>query len=94
VGQLVEVRVLSTAPAVVDAAVAPPALASIDRRNDSARGISLCLSAAQISDGNTVDRLRKGIFHLYSSSDGMRVSSALYLFKDDRWTVFQPPHAE
>lgn len=34
--------------------------------------------------------LRKGIGYLYSSSGSMRV----YLFKDDRWTVFQPPQPQ
>jgi hypothetical protein len=35
--------------------------------------------------------LRNGIAYLYTSSENQRVSSALYLFKDDRWTVFQAP---
>ncbi len=47
-----------------------------------------------LTDSKAVDRLRKGIAYLYSSSEKLRVSSALYLFKDDRWTVFQPPHAQ
>lgn len=47
-----------------------------------------------LTDGAAVDSLRKGIADLYSSSEELRVSSALYLFKDDRWTVFQPPHAQ
>lgn len=47
-----------------------------------------------VTDRNAVDRLRKGIAYLYSSSGDMRVSSALYLFKDDRWSVFQPPQAQ
>jgi hypothetical protein len=46
---------------------------------------------APLSDGKAVDGLRKGVSHLYSSSGQLRVSSALYLFKDDHWTVFQPP---
>ena len=44
-----------------------------------------------LSDSKAVEDLRKGIAYLYSSSENLRVSSALYLFKDDRWTVFQPP---
>ena len=28
---------------------------------------------------------------LYASSDNTRISSGLYLFKDGRWSVFQPP---
>ena len=47
-----------------------------------------------ITHSKAVDRLRKGVAYLYSSSEQMRVSSALYLFKDDRWIVFQPPHAQ
>jgi hypothetical protein len=47
-----------------------------------------------ITDSKAVDRLRGSVAYLYSSSGKMRVSSALYLFKDDRWTVFQPPQAQ
>jgi hypothetical protein len=47
-----------------------------------------------LTDSRAVDVLRKSIAYLYSSSEHLRVSSALYLFKDDRWTVFQPPHAQ
>ena len=39
----------------------------------------------------SVQALRSGVAHLHASSESMRVSSALYLFKDDDWTVFQPP---
>lgn len=44
-----------------------------------------------LSNGEAVNGLRKGIAYLHSSSGSMRVSSALYLFKNDRWTVFQSP---
>jgi hypothetical protein len=47
-----------------------------------------------LADSKAVDGLRNGIAYLYSSSEKLRVSSALYLFKDDRWTVFQPPQAQ
>jgi hypothetical protein len=47
-----------------------------------------------VSNVEAVNGLRKGIGYLYSSSGSMRVSSALYLFKDDRWTVFQPPQPQ
>jgi hypothetical protein len=47
-----------------------------------------------MSDSKAVDGLRKGVTYLYSSSGQMRVSSALYLFKDDHWTVFQPPQTQ
>ncbi len=44
-----------------------------------------------LSDTAAVEHFRHGIGYLYRSSETARVSSALYLFKDDRWTVFQPP---
>ncbi len=44
-----------------------------------------------ISDHEEVAGLRQSIGYLYRSSEHLRVSSALYLFKDDRWSVFQPP---
>jgi len=47
-----------------------------------------------LADSEAVDVLRKSIADLFSSSESLRVSSALYLFKDDRWTVFQPPHPQ
>ena len=44
-----------------------------------------------LRETEAVESLRKGVAYLHSSSEQMRISSALYLFKDDRWTVFQPP---
>jgi hypothetical protein len=44
-----------------------------------------------LKETEAVEHLRKGIAYLHSSSERMRVSSALYVFKNDRWTVFQPP---
>ena len=46
---------------------------------------------APVSDGEAVERLRRGVAWLHKSSERMRTSSALYLFKDDCWTVFQAP---
>ena len=46
---------------------------------------------APISDYEEVTGLRESIGYLYRSSEHLRVSSALYLFKDDHWSVFQPP---
>jgi hypothetical protein len=46
---------------------------------------------APVTDTATVEGMRRGVDYLYRSSEKMRVSSALYLFKDDRWTVFQAP---
>jgi hypothetical protein len=44
-----------------------------------------------LTASRSVEGLRNGVTQLHWSSDSLRVSSALYLFKDDRWTVFQPP---
>ncbi|WP_435500869.1 hypothetical protein [Variovorax sp. LT1R20] len=46
---------------------------------------------APLADAKAVSGLRKGIAFLHSSSEKARISSALYLFKDDKWSVFQPP---
>ncbi|HLY37187.1 MAG TPA: hypothetical protein VKU61_04085 [Candidatus Binatia bacterium] len=48
---------------------------------------------APLSDAKAVDGLQKGVAYLHSSSGELRISSALYLFKDHRWTVFQAPSA-
>lgn len=42
-------------------------------------------------DEVAVDQLRFAVTALYAGSGGARVSSALYLFKDGGWSVFQPP---
>lgn len=42
-------------------------------------------------DDVAVDQLRFAVTALYAGSGASRVSSALYLFKDGRWSVFQPP---
>jgi uncharacterized protein YtpQ (UPF0354 family) len=42
-------------------------------------------------DEEAIDELRFGLAALYSGSRGTRVSSALYLFKNGRWSIFQPP---
>lgn len=44
---------------------------------------------APASDEAAVDALRQNIAYLHRSSEKLGVSSALYLFKDDRWSVFQ-----
>ena len=44
---------------------------------------------APASDTESVQGLRKGVAQLHASSGALRVSSALYLFKDDKWSVFQ-----
>jgi len=45
------------------------------------------------SNERGVDFLRHNVVPLYASSERLRISSALYLYKDGKWTVFQPPVA-
>lgn len=47
---------------------------------------------APLVDTKAVEGLKKGVRYLHLSSDRLRVSGALYLFKDDKWTVFQPTY--
>lgn len=44
-----------------------------------------------LSDWRSVDILRSKIAYLHTSSERQRISSALYLFKDGSWTLFQEP---
>jgi uncharacterized protein YtpQ (UPF0354 family) len=44
-------------------------------------------------DIKAVYAVRKSIPELYAKAGFSAISSALYLFKDDRWSVFQPPQA-
>jgi hypothetical protein len=46
---------------------------------------------APVSDSQAVSLLERNIRTLYESSDNMRVSSALYMFKDGQWTVHRKP---
>ena len=46
---------------------------------------------ARADDEDALTSLRFSAAALYAASDRIRVSSALYLFKDGRWSVFQPP---
>ena len=43
------------------------------------------------TDTKSVDGLKRGVAYLHSSSQRQRVSSALFLFKDGKWSVFQAP---
>jgi hypothetical protein len=47
-----------------------------------------------LSNQKAVEGMRKAVGYLHSSSERLRISSALYLFKDGRWTVFQAPVAK
>jgi len=46
---------------------------------------------APLSNVKAVDGMKRGVAYLHQSSENQRISSALYLFKDGRWSVFQPP---
>jgi len=46
---------------------------------------------APATDTKSVDGLKRGVAYLHSSSQRQRVSSALFLFKDGKWAVFQAP---
>lgn len=46
---------------------------------------------ARADDESAVASLRFSAAALFASSDATRISSGLYLFKDGRWSVFQPP---
>ena len=48
---------------------------------------------APATDEKAVDILRSNVGQWYVQSDRLRVSSALYLFKDDHWSVYQAPQA-
>ncbi|MDB5871285.1 MAG: hypothetical protein JWQ07_727 [Ramlibacter sp.] len=48
---------------------------------------------APVSDEAAVADLRFSAAALYAGGPGARLSSALYLFKDGRWSVYQPPQA-
>lgn len=48
---------------------------------------------ASADDRDAVASLRFGAAALFAGGAGARLSSALYLFKDGRWSVFQPPRA-
>jgi uncharacterized protein YtpQ (UPF0354 family) len=46
---------------------------------------------APVSDDAALTSLRFSAAALYAGGPGTRLSSALYLFKNGRWSVFQPP---
>lgn len=46
---------------------------------------------APASDQKAVETMRKSVGYLHASSERMRISSALYLFMDGKWSVFQAP---
>lgn len=48
---------------------------------------------AKADDSAALASLRFSAAALFARSDRTRVSSGLYLFKDGRWSVFQPPQA-
>jgi hypothetical protein len=48
---------------------------------------------APLSNAKAVEGMRKTVAYLHSSSERMRISSALYLYKGGKWSVFQAPVA-
>ncbi len=46
---------------------------------------------APASNTKAVEGLKRGVAYLHSSSQRLRVSSALFLFKEGKWSVFQAP---
>ena len=46
---------------------------------------------APLSDESAVTELKRSVHNLYVTSQSLRVSSALFLFKDGKWSVFQAP---
>lgn len=44
-----------------------------------------------LADSESVDGLRLAVTYLHKNARKYRVSSALYLFKDGRWSIFQTP---
>jgi hypothetical protein len=46
---------------------------------------------ARADDESAVTSLRFSVAALYASQENSRISSGLYLFKEGRWSVFQPP---
>jgi hypothetical protein len=48
---------------------------------------------AKADDAAAIATLRFSAAALFARSDRTRISSGLYLFKDGRWSVFQPPQA-
>lgn len=68
-----------------------------DRLRESPAGIVAAvpdrggLVFARADDGAAVATLRFSAALLFAQHDDTRISSGLYLFKDGRWSVFQPP---
>jgi hypothetical protein len=46
---------------------------------------------APLSDTKSVDGLKGSVARLHASSQRLRVSSALFMFKEGKWSVFQAP---
>lgn len=68
-----------------------------ERLRDSPAGIVAAvpdrggLVFARADDEAAIATLRFSAAALFASSEDTRISSGLYLFKDGRWSVFQPP---
>ena len=44
-----------------------------------------------LSNAKAVEGMRRSVAYLHSSSERLRISSALYLYKEGKWSVFQAP---
>ena len=49
---------------------------------------------AAADDADAIDALRFSAAALYAGGGGRHISSALYLFKDGRWSIFQAPQGQ
>lgn len=49
---------------------------------------------APMSDTQAVEAMKRGVPKLYETAGPLRVSSAVFLFKGDKWTVLQAPAAQ
>src|SRR4051812_25282462 len=49
---------------------------------------------ASAEDADAVETLKFSAAALYAGAGGTRISSALYLFKDGRWSIYQSPQRQ
>jgi hypothetical protein len=49
---------------------------------------------ASVEDRDAVETLKFSAAALYAGGNGTQISSALYLFKDGRWSIYQPPQRQ
>lgn len=49
---------------------------------------------ASADDAEAMETLKFSVAALYAGGGGVRISSGLYLFKDGRWSIYQPPQGQ